>query len=138
MTRDSTLDLLGLSDEPYVSLTTFRRSGVGVSTAVWIVRDGDELLVTTSDGTGKVKRLRHDDRVELRPCGRTGRVRDGEPARHGTASVDRSQAAGDAASALFLRKYRLAYRLFLLVERIASRRRPMTRVLLRIRRPLVP
>lgn len=33
--------LHALSEETYVSLTTFRRTGEAVATAVWIVRDGE-------------------------------------------------------------------------------------------------
>ena len=63
-----TLDLAG---EQFVSLTTFRRDGTPVPTPVWIAQDGDApLVVTTPAGTGKVKRLRHDPRVELRTCNR--------------------------------------------------------------------
>ena len=37
--------LAALGDEKFVSLTTFRRSGVGVPTPVWIGREGDALSV---------------------------------------------------------------------------------------------
>jgi len=75
MSDDTALAALG--DERFVSLTTFRRSGEAVSTPVWVGRDGDALVVTTPRDSGKVKRLRSDDRVELRPCSRSGRVADG-------------------------------------------------------------
>lgn len=61
-------DLLAVSGARFVSLTTFRRSDVAVSTPAWIVRDGDALRVTTPGDSGKLKRLRNDARVELRPC----------------------------------------------------------------------
>ena len=76
MTSLPTHDFTALGDERFVSLTTFRRTGEPVSTPVWVVRDGDELLVTTPDDSGKVKRLRHTARVELRPCSRSGSVPD--------------------------------------------------------------
>ena len=66
--------LAALAGERFISLTTFRRSGEPVPTPVWIARDGDTLVVTTPAESGKVKRLRHHSRVELRPCSRTGRV----------------------------------------------------------------
>ena len=37
----------------YVSLTTFRRTGVPVSTPVWAAPDGDSLLVWTRTESGK-------------------------------------------------------------------------------------
>ena len=63
-----------LGDESFVSLTTFRRSGEPISTPVWIARDGDALIVTTPEESGKVKRLRNNESVELRPCSRRGKV----------------------------------------------------------------
>lgn len=66
-----------LAQQSFVSLTTFRRDGTAVATAVWIARAGDELVVITVDASGKVKRLRRDPRVELRPCDVRGDVVDG-------------------------------------------------------------
>ena len=65
------LDLLART--PYVLLTTFRRDGTAVPTPVWVVRDGDELLVWTNPQAGKVKRIRANGRAELAPCTRGGR-----------------------------------------------------------------
>jgi PPOX class probable F420-dependent enzyme len=57
-----------LPSSTYVSLTTFRRTGVPVSTPVWAAPDGDSLLVWTRSDSGKVKRLRHTTRVTCAPC----------------------------------------------------------------------
>ena len=35
-----------------------------MSTAVWVARDGDALVVTTPEASGKVKRLRNNPRVD--------------------------------------------------------------------------
>ena len=69
--------LADLGQEEFVSLTTYRRSGAAVSVPVWIAPATDAsggLLVTTTEPSGKVKRLRHDRRVQLRPCDRRGAV----------------------------------------------------------------
>jgi PPOX class probable F420-dependent enzyme len=81
--------LRDFADEPFVSLTTFRRSGEGVATTVWVVADpdGDGLAVMTIDGSGKVKRLRNDPRVTLRPSGRLGNVDDDAPTVEATARI---------------------------------------------------
>lgn len=128
MTRDAPPTGIGMiGDERFVSLTTFRRSGEPVATPVWVARDGAHLLVTTPEGSGKVKRLRHTSRVELRPCSRTGKVGDGAPTMHGDAVIE-----AEDRPAGFRRKYGLEYRVFMLVERLAARgNKP--RVLLRIR-----
>jgi uncharacterized protein len=43
----------------YIQLTTFRRSGAAVATAVHVVLDGDEAFFRTWNTTGKAKRLCH-------------------------------------------------------------------------------
>ena len=108
---------LALGDENFVSLTTFRKTGVGVSTPVWIAREGDTLIVTTPSGAGKVKRLRNNPRVTLSPSSRMGKVADGAPVLEGTAELIEDAAAVDEMAATFLGKYRLEYRLFMWIER---------------------
>ncbi len=67
-----------IAQERYVSLTTFRRSGEAVSTPVWIAPLADGRCgFTTGPDSGKVKRIRHDGRVELRPCSMRGEVAEG-------------------------------------------------------------
>ncbi|MFP5372048.1 MAG: PPOX class F420-dependent oxidoreductase [Actinomycetes bacterium] len=63
-----------LSRSTYVSLTTFRRSGVPVATPVWAAPDGDSLVVWTAADSGKVTRIRHTPRVTVAPCDFRGRV----------------------------------------------------------------
>jgi PPOX class probable F420-dependent enzyme len=64
----------GLPQSAYVSLTTFRRSGAPVATPVWAAPEGDSLVVWTRADSGKVKRLRHTERVTVAPCDVRGRV----------------------------------------------------------------
>ena len=121
-------DLLPLADERFVSLTTFRRSGEPVSTPVWVGRDGDTLVVLTPAGSGKVKRLRNDPRVEIRPCGRFGAVAEGVAPVAGTAEVRDSRADVERARAVIRRTYPLESRVVLGIERLVEkvRRRPRT------------
>jgi uncharacterized protein len=42
-----------LPNSTYVSLTTFRRTGVPVSTPVWAAPEGDSLVVWTRADSGK-------------------------------------------------------------------------------------
>ena len=113
--------LLSLADARFVSLTTFRRSGERVSTPVWVGRDGDALVVLTPAGSGKVKRLRHDSRVELAPCGRFGKVDDGLVPLAGTADVRESPAEVDRARATIRRHYPIESRIVLGIERLIER-----------------
>lgn len=123
-----------LGDESYVSLTTFRKSGDPVATPVWVARDGSDLVVTTPRSSGKVKRLRHTSRVELRPCARTGKVADGAPTHHGRATLDDGSISGERATRALAAKYGWQYRLIGLVEPLLRRRRP-DRVIVRIADP---
>jgi uncharacterized protein len=126
--------LLDLADARFVQLTTYRRSGVGVPTPVWIARDGDALLVTTPAGSGKVKRLRNDPRVTLRPCSRMGKVADDAPIAEGRAEVIDDDAAREHLTGIFRAKYGLEYGLVLGVERRVTRD-DAPRIVLRITAP---
>jgi PPOX class probable F420-dependent enzyme len=66
--------MTSLPHSTYVSLTTFRRTGVAVATPVWGAPDGGDLIVWTRADSGKVKRLRHTSRVTVAPCDIRGRV----------------------------------------------------------------
>jgi len=123
--------LLALGEERFVSLTTFRKSGVPVSTPVWIAREGDSLVVTTPDDSGKVKRLRNNTRVELRPCNRMGAVADDAATVQAEAEILTGSADVQRISGIFARKYRFEYRVFMIIERIAARRQK-PRVMLRV------
>ena len=63
-----------LEDERYIQLTTFRRSGDAVHTAVWHVVVDGVLYVHTGDQTGKAKRLRADGSAEVAPSDARGRI----------------------------------------------------------------
>ena len=115
--------LLPLADARFVSLTTFRRSGEPVSTPVWIGRDGGALVVLTPADSGKVKRLRRDPRVEIRPCGRFGAVADGVEPVAGTAEVREHPDDVERARATIRRTYPLESRLVLGIERLVERLR---------------
>jgi PPOX class probable F420-dependent enzyme len=67
-------ELTRLSTGKYLSLTTFRKSGVAVATPVWLVRDGEHLYVTTQADSGKAKRLRNNSEVLLAPCDARGNL----------------------------------------------------------------
>ena len=64
-----------ISRAKYVRLTTFRRDGTPVPTAVHIVVDGDTALFRTWNTTGKAKRLRHTPAVLVAPSTMRGRPR---------------------------------------------------------------
>ncbi len=112
-----------LASAKYVALTTFRRTGVAVTTPVWFAPSLDEpgsFAVITVDGTGKTKRLAHTEPVELQACDMRGRVAPGTPSFEGTARVVRD--ADDVASVrrAVVAKYGLLARLSDLTEPLAA------------------
>lgn len=81
---------MALSDEKYILLTTFRRTGTPVATPVWVVPlDNGDLGFWTSSESGKAKRLAHTARVSVQPCDMKGRVNEGTQPIQATARVVR-------------------------------------------------
>jgi uncharacterized protein len=63
-----------IAGQKYISLTTFRKTGVGVPTPVWFGEDGDKLYVMTASRLGKAKRVRNNPQVKVAPCTIRGQV----------------------------------------------------------------
>ncbi len=63
-----------LSPHEFVLLTTFRKSGVGVSTVMWFAHEHGKLYMVTGRTSGKLKRIRATSRVLLAPCDAMGNV----------------------------------------------------------------
>ena len=77
-----------LASERYVLLTTYRKNGDGVGTAVWIAPLPDGSMgFTTGGDSGKVKRIRNNSRVTVQPCDVRGRVTAGTSPTAATARV---------------------------------------------------
>jgi uncharacterized protein len=63
-----------LAEAQYLLLTTFRRDGTPVPTAVWAAAlDDGRLGVWTRTDSGKVKRIRRSSTVEIAECDRRGK-----------------------------------------------------------------
>jgi PPOX class probable F420-dependent enzyme len=58
----------------YFNLESYRRDGTPVRTPLWFVERNGELAFYTMEASGKVKRLRRNQRVRAAPCGARGRV----------------------------------------------------------------
>lgn len=110
-------ELLALADHNYVSLSTFRKSGDPVPTAVWVARDGDALIVTTAEDSGKVKRLRNNSRVLLAPASFSGKVAPDAARIEGTATIE---SLTPALTQRFEAKYKFMYRIFGWFERLGK------------------
>ena len=93
-------DLDRLAEGKYLLVTTFRRDGRAVPTPVWVVRDGDHLVIWTVADSGKVKRIRNNPRVEIGECDfrgnptgpsvpATARILDGDGSAHARSLIRR-------------------------------------------------
>jgi uncharacterized protein len=62
-----------LGGRRYALLTTFRRTGQGVTTTVWFAVAGGAVYFRTAAETGKAKRIRRNNRVRVAPGTPRGR-----------------------------------------------------------------
>ena len=53
-------NLAQFSNQKYLNLVTYRKSGTAVSTPLWFIEDRGVLYVRTPAKSGKVKRLRNN------------------------------------------------------------------------------
>jgi PPOX class probable F420-dependent enzyme len=91
-----------IEGQKYISLTTFRKTGVGVATAVWFGEDAGKLYVMTRSDMGKTKRIRNNPQVRVAPCTIRGKVTGAEVA--ATARILSAEEQARARAALH-RKY---------------------------------
>ncbi len=91
-----------LHRQNFMSLTTYRKTGVAVPTPVWFVQEGSKLYLLTQPQAGKLKRIRHTARVTVAPCTASGKIL-GDSA-EGQARI-LSAEEGKHANALLNRKY---------------------------------
>ncbi|RZV44338.1 MAG: PPOX class F420-dependent oxidoreductase [Acidimicrobiales bacterium] len=69
---------MSITDEKYLSLTTFRKNGEPKATPVWIVDLGNGTAgFTTASSSWKVKRLANDANVLVQPSDIRGTVKPG-------------------------------------------------------------
>jgi uncharacterized protein len=97
---------MSISDERYVSSTTYRKSGTAVPTPTWIVPlDDGRVGFWTSSASGKYKRLRNNPKIALQPSDARGRVKDGTAPVAGSVQLITSGADFDAIQRKVRAKY---------------------------------
>ncbi len=60
--------LKAFTNQQYMNVETYRKSGEGVRTPVWFVEFNGELCFTTEATSAKVKRIRRNASVKVAPC----------------------------------------------------------------------
>ena len=114
-------DTTPLDAATYVSLTTFRRDSTPVASPVWTVQHDSGWACTTGSDSGKVKRLRHTERIEVAPCDARGRIAEGAPRFTGTGRIVSGNAEYREIRAAVLRKYWVLGRLLAVWGAIGKR-----------------
>ena len=69
-------ELATYSKNKYIALETYRRNGEAVITPVWFVTKDDLIYVITRSQTGKVKRLKNNQKVKIATCTIKGKITD--------------------------------------------------------------
>jgi uncharacterized protein len=112
-------DLEALFPGRYLSVTSFKRDGTGVTTPVWFVSDGGRLFALTDLHSAKVRRMRRNPHVLIASCRADGKLRsEAVPARVEilTASADL-----DRVQELLKERYKISYRVVMLIYRVGRR-----------------
>jgi PPOX class probable F420-dependent enzyme len=63
-----------IHSQRYISLATFRKSGVAIYTPIWFAEENNKLYLMTNRKSGKVKRIRNNPRVKVAPCTIRGKI----------------------------------------------------------------
>ena len=63
-----------IKSEKYISLETYRKNNQPVKTPVWFVIKNNLVIIVTRDQTGKVKRLRNNNKVKIATCSIKGKI----------------------------------------------------------------
>lgn len=64
-----------IAQAEYISLATFRKSGVSVPTPVWAAESDGALYIFSESKAGKVKRLRNSPKAQVAICGMRGELK---------------------------------------------------------------
>jgi len=67
-------DLEKIKSTKYISLETYRKNNQAVKTPVMFVIKNDSIVIVTRDQTGKVKRIRKNQKVRIATCSIKGKT----------------------------------------------------------------
>jgi PPOX class probable F420-dependent enzyme len=113
--------VIELDEARYISLTTFKRDGSPVSSAVWITGAAGSYVFTTGDKAWKTKRLQRNQSVQVHVCDMRGRVKPEATRFVGTGEVDGSSNAVAAAERALAAKYGWQFKATKLVDGLKTR-----------------
>jgi uncharacterized protein len=112
-------DLKRMFPGRYLSITSFKRDGTGISTPVWFVCDGARLYAFTDLHSAKIRRMRHNPHVEIASCRPWGKLRQTPVSAHADVLTDTADL--DCVRKLLLARYRISYRVVMFFYRLGRR-----------------
>lgn len=113
MTKDMKEDFItNLRKHKYISVKTFSKSGEGVATPVWFIVFGKKLYINTREDTYKMKRILHNENVQIAQCS----IRGKENSRYFDAKAKILAVSEDLSR--IIKKFRQKYRFFRFVSYI--------------------
>jgi uncharacterized protein len=123
-----TYTFTNLDKEKYMSLTTFRKRGEAVITPMWFAENKGTIYAETGVNAGKLKRIRHTERVTLAACTMSGKVTGLEI--EGRARILSEPQEIHAAKAAMAKKYGLTRSIYYFILNTISsiRRKPQMNV----------
>ncbi len=116
--------------QEFLSLETFRKTGVGVKSPMWFAQDGDALYLWTNGESAKVRRIRNNPQVNIAPCTRFGAVTGEWVAAQ--ASIDDSAATLQHIEKLLGKKLGFGYAIFRFIDGVRDRSRGSHRVCVKV------
>ncbi len=108
-----TYTFTNLGNEKYISLSTFRKTGEAVITPMWFAESKGIIYAGTGANAGKLKRIRHTERVTLAACTVSGKVTGSEI--EGKARIVNELDEMSIAQAALTKKYGLTRSLYYFV-----------------------
>ena len=111
-----------LSQNKYISLITFRKSGAPVHTAVWFAKFGENpntFAIITETNAGKVKRIRQNQNIEVQVCDIKGNIESGATKYSGIARLVVGREAIAVRKAI-AKRYGITYKIFSIYNLIGS------------------
>jgi len=116
-----------LESQKYMNVETYRRTGEAVRTPVWFVESGGLYFIITRGDSGKVKRLRHNQKIRVAPCRMNGDVTGDWFDAEG--SFVESEEVLNVVKSLFNQKYGAVSRITNLFSRMQRKKRVFIKVL---------
>ncbi len=105
----------------YLSITSFKRDGTGISTPVWFVSDGERLYAFTDLHSAKIRRIRHNPHVEIAACYPWGKLRREQVSARAEVLTDTADL--ERVQELLVSRYRFSYRIVMFFYRLGRRAR---------------